>query len=498
VHDDQAGHPNFPTLGVKGDSKRCWSLILGPMFLLCLVLGPSTNAAEHANLSAVHPRISPSPILADDSYPETTDLPADTASPFAETDAATPQAVRPRRWSLPIIGSLTLLLLVSFFAIEPVITTIGHPQRLPLARITPGWPLLIQQRSLEALTCAWFFMLGASLGSFVHCLEYRWPRSISVVARGSACPGCGRAIRLWHNIPVFGWLYLRGRCARCGWEIPARYAITELVLGTVFVGLLALELIGGGLNLPAVYASRYFGVTENVWDPNWRLIGIFAWHAALLTFLTTLSLFAWDRFGASPWLVAIALTVGIVGPLIWPGLQVVQWDDLVSPAAGSRIRVAGVGQLAGGTIGLLLGYCLVRRAPGNIRAGDTCATLLAMLLVGLYLGWQAALAIAALTVAVRILLCVTAARSWPVTAAIAVATLIHLLSWRWLLELPVYPLLHERLIATFAAIVAVPVLAALVDSLEHGGDAGPTIIEPQKTSDTDPAAVSPIAEDSIT
>lgn len=463
---------------------------------MCLLLGLSTTAVEHANLSVVQLRALSKLILADDSLPETTGLPADTASPLAETDAATPQAVRPRRWSLPIIGSLTLLLLLSFFAIEPLITTVGQSGQLPLARIKPGWPLVIQQRSLEALTCAWFFMLGASLGSFVHCLEYRWPRRISVVARGSACPGCGRAIRLWHNVPVFGWLYLRGRCARCGWEIPARYAITELVLGTVFVLLLALDLMGGGLNLPAVYASRDLGVTENVWDPNWRLIGIFAWHAALLTVLTTLSLFAWDRFEASAWFVAVALIVGVGGPLIWPGLQVVQWDDLVSPAAGSRVRVA-VGQLAGGTIGLLLGYCLVRRAPGNIRAGDAGATLLALLLVGLYLGWQAALAIAALTVAVRILLCVTAARTWPVTASIAVATLIQLLSWRWLLELPVYPLLHERLIATFAAIVAVPVVAALVDSLEHGGDAGPTIIESQKTPDNDPAAVPPIVQDSI-
>jgi prepilin signal peptidase PulO-like enzyme (type II secretory pathway) len=395
-----------------------------------------------------------------------------------------------------------LLLLASFFFAEPLVTLSSQPPQRRSLPIKPGWSLMMQQRSLEALTCAWFFMLGASLGSFIHCLEYRWPRGVSVVARGSACPGCGKAIRLWHNVPVFGWLWLRGRCARCGWEIPARYAITELILGTVFVLLLSLELIGAGLNLPVEYAREQLGVTENIWAPNWRLIGIFAWHAALMTFLVTLSLFAWDRFGIPLLLVAMALAVGIICPLVWPVLQVVQWDDLVSPLADSRLRIA-VGQLAGALAGLLLGNCLVRRTPGNIRAGDVGATLLGMLLVGLYLGWQAALAIAALTVLIRASLPLTSARRWPVVVSIALATLIHLLAWRWLMQFLLYPLLHNRILATLAAVVAVPVVAALVDSIEHGGDAGPTIIDPQPIAEAAslPAArvlEDPVPEDPVT
>lgn len=372
-----------------------------------------------------------------------------------------------------------LVSFASFFFLEPLIS-LSVERRGALSLVRPGWSLAIQQRTLEALTCTWFFMLGASLGSFVHCLEYRWPRGISVVARGSACPGCGKAIRLWHNVPVVAWLYLRGRCARCGWEIPARYALTELVLGVMFVLLLSLELIGGGLNLPAVYASRYLGVTENIWDPNWRLIGIFAFHAALLTFLTTLSLFAWDRFGITPAFASIALIVGVICPLAWPNLQVVKWDDAVQ-LADSRLRVA-IGQIASAVVGLLLGHCLVRRTPGNIRAGDTGATLVGMLLVGLYLGWQAALAVALITVLLRSAFSFTAARTWPGVASVVIATLIHLLTWRWMREVPVYPGL-QHLWVTLLSVVTVAVVAKQVDAIEHGGDAGPTIVNPPTTVD---------------
>ena len=54
----------------------------------------------------------------------------------------------------------------------------------------------------------------------------------------SACPSCGTPIRAIHNIPVASWLALRGRCAKCGARISARYPLVE-VLGGVVAGLLA-------------------------------------------------------------------------------------------------------------------------------------------------------------------------------------------------------------------------------------------------------------------
>ncbi|MBM4195962.1 MAG: prepilin peptidase [Gammaproteobacteria bacterium] len=51
----------------------------------------------------------------------------------------------------------------------------------------------------------------------------------------SACPACLKPIRPWHNLPVIGWLLLRGRCAECGARIPVRYPIVEAFTGAVTV-----------------------------------------------------------------------------------------------------------------------------------------------------------------------------------------------------------------------------------------------------------------------
>lgn len=426
------------------------------------------------------------PAAADDALPE--------APPVSEatSEVVDPQVARGRRWAMAIICCTTLLLFAGFFVAEPLLKQLVEPMPRRPALVQPSNSLLVQQRALEALTGAWFFMLGASLGSFLHCLEYRWPRKISVVARGSACPQCQTPIHLWHNVPVFGWLWLRGRCARCGWDIPPRYALTELAFGTVFVLLLWLELVGSGMNLPFVRSGRPLGVIDNIWDPHWPLLGFFAYHAALMTFLLAFSLFAWDRFGLPLLLVGFAVLLGITMPLVWPFFQPVGWDGLtnVLPAT-SRLRIAA-GLVAGGLAGLVLGNALVRRTPGNIRAGDVAATIGGMLLVGLYLGWQAALAIGVLTVVVRAAFWISGARSWPVVAAIAVATLLHLLAWRWLTPLPVYPGLHGQIWATLAAMVLVPLLAAWLDGIEQGGDAGPTIVAPPSSPD-----VAPLSESSM-
>ena len=49
----------------------------------------------------------------------------------------------------------------------------------------------------------------------------------------SACPACGTPIKAIHNIPVVSWMALRGRCAKCGARISARYPLVELLGGLV-------------------------------------------------------------------------------------------------------------------------------------------------------------------------------------------------------------------------------------------------------------------------
>ncbi|MET3961882.1 leader peptidase (prepilin peptidase)/N-methyltransferase [Marmoricola sp. OAE513] len=53
----------------------------------------------------------------------------------------------------------------------------------------------------------------------------------------SACPHCGNAIRNRHNVPVLGWLILRGRCFDCQEPISVRYPLVELGTGLIFAGI---------------------------------------------------------------------------------------------------------------------------------------------------------------------------------------------------------------------------------------------------------------------
>jgi len=85
------------------------------------------------------------------------------------------------------------------------------------------------------LALSGFGVLGFAVGSFLNVVIHRIPRDESVRRPGSRCPDCGTRIRPWHNVPVLGWLVLRGRCAACRTPISARYPLVELLTAALFV-----------------------------------------------------------------------------------------------------------------------------------------------------------------------------------------------------------------------------------------------------------------------
>jgi leader peptidase (prepilin peptidase)/N-methyltransferase len=82
-------------------------------------------------------------------------------------------------------------------------------------------------------------LLGLVIGSFLNVVIYRVPRDESLVRPGSHCPHCGNAVRSRHNIPILGWLLLRGRCADCTAPISARYPLVEAGTGVLFAAVAA-------------------------------------------------------------------------------------------------------------------------------------------------------------------------------------------------------------------------------------------------------------------
>ncbi len=80
---------------------------------------------------------------------------------------------------------------------------------------------------------------GLIWGSFLNVVIYRLPREMSVVRPASHCPACGKPIRPWDNVPVFGWLFLRGKARCCGAKVSPRYPLVEAIGGLLAVAIVA-------------------------------------------------------------------------------------------------------------------------------------------------------------------------------------------------------------------------------------------------------------------
>jgi len=89
---------------------------------------------------------------------------------------------------------------------------------------------------MPALTLAGFVAAGLAVGSFLNVCIYRLPRHESIVWPGSRCTSCGRSLAWFENIPVAGWVALRGRCRTCGAAISVQYPLVESITAIVFAG----------------------------------------------------------------------------------------------------------------------------------------------------------------------------------------------------------------------------------------------------------------------
>jgi leader peptidase (prepilin peptidase)/N-methyltransferase len=103
----------------------------------------------------------------------------------------------------------------------------------------------------HAIYIAFAFALGACVGSFLNVVVWRLPRVEHKEGEGllrsfyrswqalswppSRCPKCGNTLKWYDNVPVLGWLRLRGRCRFCREPISSRYPIVEAITGGIFV-----------------------------------------------------------------------------------------------------------------------------------------------------------------------------------------------------------------------------------------------------------------------
>lgn len=78
------------------------------------------------------------------------------------------------------------------------------------------------------------FVTGLSIGSFLNVVILRTLSEESIVFPASKCPKCQTPLKWWHNIPVFSYIFLRGKCAFCKEPISIQYPIIELLTGIIF------------------------------------------------------------------------------------------------------------------------------------------------------------------------------------------------------------------------------------------------------------------------
>ncbi len=109
------------------------------------------------------------------------------------------------------------------------------------------------------------FLYGICIGSFLNVVIIRLPLNESLIKRSSHCMTCGTKIRVIDLIPVFSWLFLKGRCHSCGEKISPRYPIVESLTGLLFVA----DFLVFGLNWNMVIMCLFTAVLIVVGFMDW-------------------------------------------------------------------------------------------------------------------------------------------------------------------------------------------------------------------------------------
>ncbi|MGX9461534.1 prepilin peptidase [Shewanella sp. A14] len=169
-----------------------------------------------------------------------------------------------------------------------------------------------------------------------------YPAKYNLVVPGSACPKCKANIKPWHNLPIWGWLSLRGKCANCKTAISVRYPIIELLTGILIATL-----------------AWHFG-------PTWQFF-----YASILTFF----LVALTGIDLDEMLLPDQLTL----PILWLGIMI----NLKGIYASPEDAIIGA---AAGYLSLWSVFWLFKLVTGKEGMGYGDFKLLAVF--GAWLGWQ--------------------------------------------------------------------------------------------------------------
>lgn len=199
-------------------------------------------------------------------------------------------------------------------------------------------PLTLLAPALQAIV---FAGLGLIAGSFIGLVSLRLPQGQGVILGRSRCGGCGQPLPPQRLIPVFSYLFARGRCRDCGVSIPWRYPLIELACGAIGVW--------AALSQPDLLAAA--------------LTALLGWQLILIAVVDA------EHFWLPDVLTLPLLAIGVAAALLLPD------GDLVGSIIGAALGFSGLWLLA----------FLYRRLRGREGLGGGDPILLAA--GGAWVGW---------------------------------------------------------------------------------------------------------------
>ena len=230
---------------------------------------------------------------------------------------------------------------------------------------------------LDLLIVAWLLMLGGAIGSFLNVVAYRLPQGMSLIYPGSHCPACKHPIRFHDNVPVLGWLILRGRCRDCHVPISPRYPIVEAIAAAMFLAVGVVELLDWPFGTGVEELAAHRALDFRLWIAG-------AYDLLLLGTLLGAALIEFDRKPVPLTLFAPAGALGLSIPIALPGAF-----SAAAAAGHFDWTATTLETLAGAGVGLALGWVVVWIVPKPGRPAAIAGATLA----GLFLGRQAALVV---------------------------------------------------------------------------------------------------------
>ncbi|KAA3617276.1 MAG: prepilin peptidase [Calditrichaeota bacterium] len=194
------------------------------------------------------------------------------------------------------------------------------------------------------------FIIGSSIGSFLNVCIYRLVEKKSLIFPGSFCPECKKNIPAWSNIPLLGFILLRGKCYKCSANISFRYPLVELLAGvfTVF------SFLHFGLSISFVVYSVfiYFLIVIAFIDIQTHLI-----YNKVLIVLLIFGLFSQILFTFIPWDEAL-LGLATGGLTMWLISILGKWMFKKESLGMGDVKLAAVAGFFTGWLNVLIALYL--------------------------------------------------------------------------------------------------------------------------------------------